>query len=196
MKTAPANTRGILLTFPLPDVSVSQDVPRGRRMAFIAPCHVPFLPLGLAFWGATKDTYVNEVRIGNMSAAKASSDRIPARFFETGLSFEELARLAEQGELEGYLHDRQCLMMQEAYVGNTVRVEVEGPFETFVMWGRTYIDGFDNMSRVSIVSEDGHFRGTLYQSRLAGEFKRFEVTAPSEAEVSKIMAAEVSNKGF
>jgi hypothetical protein len=165
-------TKQVLLSFP------GQELRRqGPKSLHETYTNRPFLPLGLMFWGATQDTFVTAVRVGNDMGLDASSlgMRLPALYFQAGKTFAELAALAEVGELNGAVELRQLVQLGVAYTGNTLRVEVEGPFESFCMWGLTG-DGQAPLL-AQIVSRE-----------LAGDRTTFECEGPTPEVVSGLLA--------
>lgn len=141
-----------------------------------------FLPLGLILWGATNETLVHGVKVGNMSELEVGGYApIPGRFFEQGRSFEDLERLAEAGELDVSIEARQQLRMNEASPGTMITVALSGPFERFCLWGRTYSSSNDRPHRRASVqpldSREG-YAGRLDTVTLSGVATVLEVTAP------------------
>lgn len=189
-------TRQILLSFPGQDLL--RNAPHSLHSTYL---NRPFLPLGLLFWGATDETFVTGVRVGNQRDLDASSvgTRIPARYFEAGKTFAELSALADVGELQGAVELRQLLQLGEVYSGNQVNVEVEGPFESFCMWGLTSDGQAPMLVRVQKQVKSGPLRleeppleswlGEVIRRELAGDRVTFEVEGPSPEVVSGLIAA-------
>jgi hypothetical protein len=83
---------------------------------------------GLVIWGGEHAT-VRSFKIGIL---EVFSGPIPAKFFEIGLSFEELKSIeTSDGILRGY----QKITVPIVEVGNLATVEVQGRIENIAMWG-------------------------------------------------------------
>ena len=83
----------------------------GEKHVWTDGPQMPFKPMGLIVWGASEHTFIDDIMCGNQCEAGVSGSSIPARYFETGRSFEEVLKLAELGELELSLPQRQVLKM-------------------------------------------------------------------------------------
>lgn len=156
--------------------------------------HRPFLPLGLFIWGATDETRLLAVRVRNFMEASLTGDAIPARYFETGRTFEEIVKLAEAGELELSVPERQRLEMEPAEVGNQLAIEVRGKFSNACFWGLTYTHGGPFRSaavtyapNAFVREQDGlplhgeAYQGRLIEHRLGGDAVVLQVQAATEA---------------
>lgn len=117
---------------------------------------IPFRILGLLLWGATKETWITRCQVRHCLQITASTDPIPALFFASALSFDELCRRLCQSDgsplpygrgkepsdfLEGWLREHprvaehQLLQLQTLSIGDQVQIELEGPFYQLVFWG-------------------------------------------------------------
>lgn len=197
----PYGTKQILL--PMPDLGDSaRNLERlpGRSESWSTCAQFPFLPRGLALWGATPDTYVTGVTVGHQSELMAGYGRIPGRYFEVGKTMTELARLADLGELEGAVEPRQILSMNVAEVGAMVRVSIEGPFSTFCLWGLTY-SGAGPAQNVlveravfqgPVLGEqklEDRWSGRIVERGLGGDSTVLEVMAPTPEIAASLLTA-------
>ncbi len=195
-------TKQVLLSFPIPHSVGSAGMTMNHQVMVTGP----FVPLGLLFWGATEDTYVRNVRVGNTFAVDINhiEARIPARYFETGRTFADLLALADAGELQGAIEPRQVIQMAQADLGNMIGVQVEGPFESFCMWGLTGEGRLPLLVRVDRQVKQGPLRpeeppleswlGEVIERELAGDRVAFEVEGPSPEVVSGLIAAFMARK--
>lgn len=185
-------TRHALLSFDMP--SRTRDV-HGRAVAtFSETPQLPFLPLGLILWGATDETLVHGVKVGNMTEVEVGGfSPIPGRYFEQGRSFEDLQRLADAGELESAIDLRQQLMMDEAQPGTMVSVSLSGPCDRFVVWGRTYEQGVRPYSRAAIERlESGAYSGRLDYVGLKGIRTVLDVSTPDAQSAATLLVGLAS----
>ena len=130
--------------------------------------------------------------MGNQLVGSVTDARIPARYFETGHSFERIQGLADRGELALSVADRAMLEMWPAYRGVYITVATDGPFENFCMWGVTGDVTVQREIRVRPVDRDKggfveSYRGQVIDHTLAGERVRFEASAPSEDAVTTLL---------
>lgn len=177
------------------------DLPSAKMMTWTTSLHSEFLPLGLLFWGATHETFVTDVRVGNQSGQVSRGvARIPARYFETGKSFDELVELAEQGELALEVKERQLLQMNTVGLGVYLQVGTEGPFESFCLWGLSPVSFEQKLtSNIERVENDKGltgYRGTLVRSTLVGDITEYEAKAPSEASIVQLLINAKSGKYY
>lgn len=183
-----------LLAFDLAPPDVTRAFSGDEVRQWRGFCHGPFLPRGLLMFGATAETYVLRVMMGNMSEVEVSGMAIPGRYFETGRSFEQIARLADAGELAGAVGAHQLITMTESYGGAQAMVETQGPFESLCLWGSVYEQGTPylkaSVERVKGAdrSED-YFRGQLHEVGLAGLRPVLDVTAPDARTAAELLAA-------
>jgi hypothetical protein len=191
-----------LLAFGLPDPRVTAATPAGQTQAFTSDyVQVPFLPRGLIVWGATADTFVERVRVGNTNEVEVSGMAIPARYFETGRSFDQIARLAAAGELEGAVGAHQLLDMRETSPGVLCSVALRGPFESFCVWGNIYLQGTPYL-RGSVERVEGDnrsqdsYRGVLQEVGLAGLRTVLDVSAPDSRTAAELLAALRQSRSF
>lgn len=139
---------------------------------------IPFLPLGLLFWGETKDTFIRGVRVGPMVEVDINSGRIPAHYFKAGRSIEQIRELAAQGELHGAVKAHQVIEMSEAPPGWSLHVSVQGPFEEFCMWGLTYADGHPHRRVELACDKDSNWVATLSDMKLERDVPTLIAKAP------------------
>lgn len=168
-------------TLPPPAVTRSFGVKENHSW-HLSPYQV-FQPLGLLFWGATEDTFITRMQIGNQEGASISGARLPAKYFSTGRSFDELKKLAAQGELQLSIPERQILDCPLLEMNCHLRVETVGPFESFCAWGIIHPD-YANFRTVKVVCNDvavGGYRGTIIDETMTGHRQRFAAEATTEA---------------
>lgn len=189
-------TKQVLLSFPN-----ARAQPSGHVAMHSSGVYTAFLPLGLMFWGATEETFVRSVRVGNQVHVDLSTQegRIPARYFQAGKTFSELLALADVGELQGAVEARQVLKMTQANAGSLVGVQVEGPFESFCMWGLTRDGEPPLLVRIARQTKQGPLRpeepsldnwlGELIARELEGDRVEFECEGPTPEVVSGLVAS-------
>lgn len=68
------------------------------ELGFVASVQRPFQPRGLAIWGAPPGAVVQQALVGNDLQLVASFGDVPARFFAMGDSYEQIAKLLDQGK--------------------------------------------------------------------------------------------------
>lgn len=181
-------TRQILVGFDLPPSADTKKLSTDHTRTWVThPC-LDFLPLGLFFWGAGEDTYIERTQIGNQSNVEVAGNAIRASYFETGLSFEELKRLAaERGLPILGAAARAIIEMSECHMGNTLSLTTRGPFSSFCMWGVTY-DGPRARSVRIHAHEAGGFKGEVLDRTLVGDRLRFEASTVTEDACVKLLA--------
>lgn len=179
-----------LLPFPNShNVAKNMSVAPGTSSAYAAPVQMPFKPMGFIIWGATDETSILDLKVGNAGEGMVAWEPIPARFFETGKSFEEIEQLAEAGELALSLPQRQVLKMSTAEPGVNISVVLSGPFARFCMWGYSA-----NMYEAPQVAEivqlqDGTHEGRIVTSTLDGDNITAVVKTPGAVECAMLMNA-------
>lgn len=182
-------TRQVLLAFGEGSIR-PRDV--GGRSADVYSEQVqrPFLPKGLIIWGATGDTLVHGVRVGNMSELDVGGcSPVPGLYFAQGRSFEEIVRLAEAGELVLSTAARQQLEMHEALPGTLVVVSISGPYDRLCMWGTTYVQGGPHRRAVvEALGEGRGFLARLDEVTLGGVRTVLDVTAPDAQTAAQLLA--------
>jgi hypothetical protein len=148
-----------------------------------------FKPMGILFWGATDQTYIKSVRCGNShEVAVGGVDNIPARYFEAGKSFEEMKKLAELGELELSIPQRQIISMSTLEIGNSVSITTSGPFKNFCMWGKTP-DGYGPLPQEVVIEKSGaEFKASVSQLTLDGPQELLVIRAPTSEDCAIIIA--------
>lgn len=188
--------RTVLLAFGGADVRPRDVVERvsGRPtrhvQSFCESVMLPFLPKGLLLWGATGDTFVHTIKVGNVTEAEVGGVApIPGLYFEQGRSFDDIARLAEAGELDLALDARLQLEMREASPGMMITVALSGPFDRFCLWGSTYTDGrpYRRASVAALESNAHVFSGRVDEIGLAGVRTVLDVTAPDAATAAALL---------
>ena len=173
-------TKQVLLTF---NEALMRPRSSGARTidTYVEQVSLPFLPKGLLLWGATEDTFVHCVKVGNTNEVEIGGYApIPGRYFTTGRTFADIERLADAGELELAIEARQQLEMREAAVGVQIVVALSGPYDRFVLWGLTYsrYEGPHRKAMVERVGDSAMYAGRLDEVRLAGVQTLLDVTAP------------------
>jgi hypothetical protein len=103
---------------------------------------------GLWLWGCDPTTLIHDMRSGNQLCFNIADAPIPGLFFEAGLSFEEFRKLVDD-KPTGFNFDRfkklppvaphQHIRMMTAEIGNSIRLDIEGPVTHAVMWGTTVL---------------------------------------------------------
>lgn len=159
-----------------------------------------FLPLGLFFWGATKETLVS-VRCGNV--CQGGYNPIPAQLFETGRGFNELLALAERNEIS-VPKGCQLFEMEEISPQVMLTLQIQGPFENVAAWGLVYERNRRPYTRIEVEYKEGsrhdgpieHFHvGRLIEFTLRGERVALEVKSPTEEGACRLLES-FSKKGF
>lgn len=187
-------TRQVLLTFNEGKIRERQ-LGDSRIECYNVMPHLSFLPKGLMIWGATGDTLVHSVKVGNMSELEVGGYApIPGRYFEQGRSFEDLQRLADAGELELAVEQRQILDMSEAAPGVGISVQISGPYDRFCLWGLTYSGGNPHRRAQVTGAADGTFSARLDEVTLRGVATVLEVTAPDATTAAHLLAALESSR--
>ncbi len=187
----------ILLTFPT--TSETRKFGPGEDRTWACQPYRLCKPLGLFVWGATADTYVEWIGCGNAGQVMASQGRIPARFFETGRSFDEIKALADAGELELSTAQRQILNMDVLELGNQLTVRTVGPFENLVMWGVTLKQGVPPPAFAEVKferSEGGtsYYRGRVLLPTFDGDdYEACVIEAPTSGEVATMLAPQLAD---
>lgn len=185
-------TKQVLLTFNEARIRTGQ----GGRETYHEQPQFPFLPKGLLIWGATADTLIHSIKVGNLAELEIGGFApIPARYFEQGRSFDELVRLAEAGELELAVEQRQLFEMTEASAGTTISVSISGPYDRFVLWGLTYLTHGRAHRRAVVERLESGFSGRLEEVGLSGIRTLLDVTAPDAATVATLLASLGASKG-
>ena len=69
--------------------------PTGRH--FIGEPDVPFMPRGLAIWGAPDGATVEHAFVGSRLELVCALGPVPCKFFAFGNSYEQIAKLLDQG---------------------------------------------------------------------------------------------------
>lgn len=193
-------TRHVVLAFDAQ--SVRRPRGAGEAQQFAQQVQTPFLPKGLMIWGATRDTFVQGVKVGNVSELEIGGyASIPGLYFEQGRSFEDILRLADAGELELSVQARQQLEMSEAAPGVMVSVTLSGPYERFCLWGVTYVTGGPHRrARVEALSDTLSFAGRIDELTLSGVRTVLEVTAPTAQIATELLvgleASRRSARGY
>lgn len=116
-----------------------------RRDWIVFP-HNLFRGEGLWLWGADATTRIHAIQCGNQNCFLQNYGGMPGLYFEAGLSFAEFEQLLETPR-ERWTHarlralppiaDHQRIRMATAEIGNSLRLDVEGPLTHAVMWGKT-----------------------------------------------------------
>jgi hypothetical protein len=184
-----------ILSFPgADDVEANLANRRSDLMRFHTNLQMVFKPMGLLVWGATDETSIREIIVGNSGEVTADWEPIPARFFETGRTFEEITALAEAGELALSLPQRQVLNIMTGYPGVSVRLALTGPFARFCVWGYTANAGEAAAVTEIVELPDGRFEGRTIIDTLDGEKVQGVVRAPGSLECA--MMLKVTRRGL
>jgi hypothetical protein len=147
------------------------------------------LPLGLVVFDAAADAVVLSIGVGNQSHGIASYEGVPARYFGSNLSFAQLEKLAEAGELGKSQLDRCLFELGLCEVGNTLRVETTGEMGAIAVWGLQH-DGYRSVRDVRIWREtasgplagaEPSYRAEVVDQTLVGSRLRFGVNTETEA---------------
>ena len=182
-------TRQVLLAFNEGKIR-SRPLGGSTIETYAETAHVPFLPKGLMIWGATADTLVHGIKVGNMSEVEMGGYApIPGLYFAQGRSFEDIQRLAEAGELELAVEARQQLEMHEASPGVHISVAISGPHDRFIVWGLTYLGGERHRTATVTPPAPGGtaVMGRLDEFALSGVRTLLEVTAPDVRTVAELL---------
>jgi hypothetical protein len=200
--TRPPGTKQVLLPMGKHTPSDERGLYRDRMTTLTQAAYRPFLPLGLFVWGATFDSYVSAFLVGNQHEMNIGpGEPIPARYFSEGRSLDDLQRLADAGELELNVEQRQILETEVAETGQHLTVRMTGPFESVCLWGLTYAQrrplltqkiapGWieqDNPERVK--TRVAGFQGQVIEHHLGGDRVISNVFAPSEESVCRLLVA-------
>ena len=167
----------------------------------VAHVHQAFLPRGMIIWGATEETLLYEIKVGNQTEVAIDWAPIPARYFETGRSFEEIQRLADAGELDLSLDARQHLEMNEASPGTVISVHLSGPYDRVCLWGTTYAKNGRAFRRARVQKLEASaerpecFTAQLDEITLSGPMNVLDVQAPDAATAASLLVG-LSQRGF
>ncbi len=149
---------------------------------------------------------IRSVQVGNQSEMDVSNNgSVPASYFETGRTFEELQRLADHGELEGAFDVRQILPASSvAHPGNTIQIVTEGPIERLCMWGLTSDGPVSRLVRIGRQTVAGpvladepvieQWLGEVVERELGGDRVSLEVLGPYPEVVGSLIAALIGKK--
>jgi hypothetical protein len=177
----PPGTRQLVLGFD----EVPETYEAGDRFHPVRlPIYCPFRPLGLFLQGVTAESWVRNIRCGNQS--QTNDQKLPALWFATHRSFADLKALAANGELE--VPAGSVLEMDELVAGNSFSFEVKGPITGACLWGLIYAHDRIPCERVEVRKEGESFEGRILKSTLRGNEVSFEVTAPSEDGVYRLLS--------
>lgn len=166
-------------------------IPPGREVKHVAErFHIEVLPLGLVIWGATEETFVVNIQVGNCYQFQSYLPaKVPARYFEPqkNMTFERLGELGARGELGQAFLDRQILPMNVAHPGVHIHVETEGPFESLAMWG-IIREGHTPLEIVVRAAELGGFEGEVIEHGFLSDRSVFAAKAVTESGCSELLA--------
>jgi hypothetical protein len=202
MKPAPRPPGTKQILFPLGSQELAQS-PLYTCVSHVLckPAHRPFLPLGLFVWGATADTYVEAILVGNQHEASLPCEPIPALYFAEGRSMLDLQRLADSNELELSVEQRRVIEMEVAETGQNITVRMTGPFDNVCLWGLTYAQRWPQLTQViehvqkpvtwgiELGDDWDGFRGRVIEHHLGGDRVISNVYAPSEQSVCRLLSA-------
>lgn len=156
-----------------------------------------FLPLGLLVFDAGPDARVHGVRVGNQSEAISDNyTGVPARYFESNRTFEQILALAAAGELPEALPDRLLLELSLCEMGCQVGVETSGLLGAVCLWGLTS-DGWQPRRDVRIWREthsdrDPSYRAEVVDQTLVGDRLRFGANTETEGAAVELVKAYFS----
>lgn len=140
---------------------------------------IAFLPCGLLLWGATEDTVIRRIQVGNQLEGVANCGGIPGLYFSHGHTFEQIVAMAECNELDLNVLARQQLQMEPAFPGVLLTLELEGPCDQACFWGRTFTRGRPYERATIERAGTGEYRGRLDQIGLQGIDTVLDVVAPT-----------------
>lgn len=185
----PPGTRQLVLGFD----EVPETYEAGDRFHPVRlPIYCPFRPLGLFLQGVTAESWVRNIRCGNQS--QTNDQKLPATWFATHRSFAELKALAAKGELD--VPAGSVLEMDELSAGNSFSFEIRGPITGACLWGLVYDHDRVPCERVEVrrkTEGECGCEGRVLRSSLRGHEIAFEVTAPTEEGVYRVL--ESRNRG-
>jgi hypothetical protein len=124
---------------------------------------------------------------------------LPGAIFEQRRSFEELARLAEQGELGEVAQNYEFLPMDVLESGNQAQLRIDGSCTAAALFGHRYARGAGPSTAVrvgrvkNVVDADGFhaYEGQIVLQELGGERAVFTATAPDESGVIQLITSEI-----
>lgn len=131
---------------------------RDERVEWTARPVAMFRMKGLMVWGATDESRILRTRVGVQEVLRYGQEPVPARFFEAGMSFEEIIDRLKNIELQTRLKeplapgappdvfqsflsrtpltaDRQQLRPPTCIAGEAIIIETSGPLTALVVWG-------------------------------------------------------------
>lgn len=152
-----------------------------------------FKPLGLLVFGAAEGSLVHAVRVGNQHQGVTDYGGVPARYFESGKTFEQVTELAAAGELGGSLEGRLLLELDHCEIGNTVGVETSGAVGNLCLWGLTY-DGHRpsrdvRIWRETVSDREPSYRAEVVDRTLVGNRVRFGANTETEGAAVELVKA-------
>lgn len=146
-------------------VSLGVPIVTGRVSEFTTCPQALFRPEGLQIFGATAETLVHDLKVGNQTQFRANSAPVPGLFFAHARTFDEFfAELAKEVaerspnvvitaemferhhhfgfDLSSDFHSRQVPIHHRfkgdtAEIGNNLRLLCSGPVTHAVLWGLT-----------------------------------------------------------
>lgn len=117
---------------------------------------------------------------------------VPARYFETFRSFEELAELARAGELDDEVALAQIFEMRQVEPGGQIRVSTKGPIEAVCFWGLIE-DGSMKRRTVEVRAVEGtsEYQGRIVEENMTGPQVLFVVRAPDSDDVVRLLQMQL-----
>lgn len=187
LRSVPPGARQVIVpvaTFHTGHVAATQE------QTWTAIIHQQFLPLGLVVWGADPDAVITAIRVGNCAEAGLDVPGVPASFFDTGRSFDDLKRLAEMGELGAALPDRMILKLTVCELGNSLRITTRGRFEGAAFWGLAR-EGWQHGTLDSRIwkTEKHGYRAEVVSLEIFGPVLRFGASTESEGAATELVKA-------
>lgn len=167
---------------------------------FVAEPMLPFLPLGLFLWGITPETMILRVSGGNRSEVLIGFGNLPAVWFSSPRSFEELQAAARAGQLVQEAKELELFEMSEMVPGEQLVLEVTGPCESGCFWGITYAGAGPRYSGSIEPTRDSlgnnRFRGQVIRHGLGGDLVDVEATAPTIEGVTELLGVIRHRKSY
>lgn len=164
----------------------------GRKTLVTRVLSGDFLPLGLCLWGVDDRTRITRVMVGNQENLMEGYGEIPASWFSSDKSFEELKALSEEGQLlpTGVLPKR-LHRMDVAHLGNTLTVQIHGAVESGCFFGLSR-DGSAPPSqaiRVEKNDRNGDWTAIAVRRGLLADEEIGRATAPSLESASTLIGS-------
>lgn len=172
----------VLLPFPL------YDTTNVRLYCLSAMPMVSFRLLGLCIFGASADTEITDIRVGN-SSLSVSNGGVPASFFSCpGIeTLEELADRAKREDLRAALPVSSWPFRTVARVGSQLSIGICGKIKCAVAWG-VHVDSAQPTHKISIMRDEktNLFVGRLLWRRWSDENFEEVLSCETHSEASAL----------